>query len=268
VIRAQLIGKMFDLGTLQTDARFNSLNNTLMWDSQNFKELERLGAGQEGQLTFSIETLDRHPIQKLNDKDFRLVVDASAESPTVPFLIDADRTFTTSRLESKVAGHIEVSAQGFFRDAKAGILNSGPMPPRVGTPTNFTIHWQLTNYGSDVENVEVRARLADGLGFTGETGGNTTNSPKIDPDTGEIVWQVGKLLATTGLLNEKPEAIFQVQAVPKSHNIGNYMTLIETTNVSARDLFSEITIAGSDSPITTRLEDDPTVGADVGRVVQ
>jgi len=268
IVRAQLIGDMFDTDTLETDARFSSFNNTLTWDSRNFDELEKLGAGQDGQLSFKIKVRERHPIRKLNDKDFTLVVDARIESPTVPFLIDADKTLNTSRLESKVAGRIEVNAIGLFRDAQSGIVNTGPFPPRAGTPTNYTIHWRISNFGTDVDEVEVRVRLADGVTFTGITKGNTGDVAKIDPATGEIVWRVGRLLATTGILNEKPETIFQIQATPNGSQVGDYMTLVETTNVIAHDEFTDITIAGSDSPITSRLPDDPTVNVDNGKVVQ
>ena len=65
-----------------------------------------------------------------------------------------------------------------------------------------------------------------------------------------------------------PETIFQIQAIPNGSQVGEFMTLIESTNITARDEFTEITITGSDSPVTTRLIDDPTIGGDVGKVVQ
>lgn len=268
VVSAQLLGDMFDTGTLETDARFSNFNNILTWDSSRFDELDRLEAGQSGQLLFTINLRDTHPIRRLNDKDFTVVVDARIESPTVPYLIDAAKTTNTSRLESKVAGHIEINALAYFRDAQSGIVNTGPFPPRSGVPTHYTIHWQLANYGTDVDEVEVRARLGDGVRFNGVTKGNTNSVPKIDQATGEIVWRVGKLLATTGILSEKPEAIFQIEAVPRGTDVGEYMILVESTVVRAHDEFTDVTLTGGDSTLDTRLTDDPTVSGDDGRVIE
>jgi len=267
-IKAQLIGEMFDINSIQTNAKFSSSNNTITWDHKDFEELKRLKAGESGQVAFAIDTLDKHPIRRLNDKDFTLIVDGRIESPTVPFAIEADGTVNTNRLESKVTGKIEVGASAYFRDAVSGIINGGAMPPRVGSPTNLTIHWNLTNYGTDVEDVEVRARLADGATFTGKTKSNTSNVPKLDPDTGEVVWRVGKLIATTGVLSEKPEAIFQIEVTPNSSNEGKYVSIVGTTEVVGNDEFTETIIKGEDSVLTTRLEDDPTVGENIGKVVQ
>lgn len=268
VVSAQLLGDMFDTGTLETDAKFSNFNNILTWDASRFDDLDRLEAGQSGQLLFTINLRDAHPIRRLNDKDFTVVVDARIESPTVPYLIDASKTTNTSRIESKVAGHIEINALAYFRDAQSGIVNTGPFPPRSGVSTNYTIHWQLTNYGTDVDEVEVRARLGDGVRFKGVTKGNTNSVPKIDQATGEIVWRVGRLLATTGILSERPEAIFQIEAVPRGADVGEYMILVEGTTVRAHDEYTDVTITGGDSTLDTRLKDDPTVSGDDGRVVE
>jgi len=268
VIRAQLLGEMFDYSTLETNGRFVASNNTVIWDGGNVSELRELSTGEDGSASIKIEIKDKHPIQTLSDKNFNLVVDAKIESPTVSGGVDASKTVNASRVENKVAGLLEVKAGGYFRDAKSGILNSGPFPPRVGVPTNYTIHWTVTNYGTDVDGVEVRARLGSGVKFTGKTGGNTTSPPRMDESTGEVVWQVGRLLATAGILSEKPEAIFQIAARPASSDIDNYMLILEGTEVHGRDEFTDLTLTATDAPVTTRLEADKTVNTNDGKVIQ
>jgi len=140
------------------------------------------------------------------------------------------------------------------------------LPLLVGNATGDTVVWIVKYHGTDVDNVEVRARFGDGVVLTGETAGNTDTVPEIDSETGEVVWKVGRLLATTGILNAEPEAIFQVSATPMSANIGNYMLLIGETRVSGDDEFTETTIMSNASAIDTRLPDDPTVNAGDGEV--
>ncbi|OGY58510.1 MAG: hypothetical protein A3C03_00155 [Candidatus Colwellbacteria bacterium RIFCSPHIGHO2_02_FULL_45_17] len=267
VIKAQLLGEMFDFGALDTNGRFASTNGTITWDKNNVSELRKLDAGRDGSVSVKIKIRGKYPIQQLNDKNFSVVVDARIESPTAPNLTTG-KTVNTSRVENKIAGLLEIDAGGYFRDAQSGIINGGPLPPRVGIPTNYTIHWRVTNYGTDVDKVEVRAKLGAGVKFTGKTAGNTDSAPQVDSSTGEVVWQVGRLLATTGILNEKPEAIFQVEARPSGSDVGNYMVILESTGIQGRDEFTETTIIGTDDPVTTRLSADPTVGANDGKVIQ
>ena len=268
VVRAKLTGEMFDISSLDTEAKLDGFTNTLTWDSQVFDELRSLRSGSGGQLTFTINTLAKPPIYRLNDKDYSLTVDADIESPTVPSSINADKTFNSAELTTKVAGLIEVGASAYFRDAASGIINTGPFPPHVGVPTQYTVHWRLANYNSDVDQVEVRARLANGVKFSGNAESNTGDAPSVDSDTGEVVWKVGNLIATTGVLNDKPEAIFQIEATPSASDAGNYMELLDVTQIYAHDQFADVTITGTDQQLTTRLEDDSTVNSSDGKVIQ
>ena len=195
-------------------------------------------------------------------------VDAGIESPTVPYLINADKTVNTSILETKVAGRVTLYPGGFFRDAQSGILNNGPFPPRVGVPTNFTIHWAISNFATDVDNVEVRARLEDGVNFTGNVKGNTDSLPEFDANTREVVWRVGRLLATTGVIGEKPEAVFQIEAIPSQSFIGKYFPLLGNVSVQGADEFTGTQISSTAQAITTRLLGDPTVKEGDGLVIQ
>lgn len=265
VIKAVLQGEMFSFSSMESNGRFSSQNNTITWDRGNVSDLGELNINEEGSVFFTIELREKHPTQQLNDKNFVLVVDATIESePTV----DSGGTKTTGRsvLETKVAGLIEVSADGYFRDAKSGIVNGGPFPPKVNQATNYTIHWKLANYGTDLNAVEVRAKLPEGVSFTGKTGGNTDSAPSFDSGTREVVWRVDRMLATTGILSEKPEAIFQVSATPKASDIGGYMVILDETRVTAHDEFVDATITNTAGRVTTRLEADNTVGANDGKV--
>ena len=259
VIRAQLIGDMFDIDSLETSAGFNRLTNTITWNAGDFEELRRIKAGGGGKLAFSVKVKDGYPIKRLSDKNFVLKVNANIESPTVPYLIDADKTVNKSSIETKVAGRVEVTTRALFRDAGSGIVNSGPFPPRVGVPTNYTIHWSVKNFGTDVGNVEVRASLENGVRFTGTTKNNSGSEPYFDPETGEVVWQIGRLVATAGLLGETPSATFQIEAIPSALHKGKYMPLIGVTEIRGDDEFTGQAIGSTAGLIDTRLSGDPTV---------
>ena len=269
LIKIKLSGEMLDFSSVDSrNAKFNLSAKTITWDSSQFNELTLLNAGDEKSVGFSIKLRSGYLIKKLNDKNFSVKAEANIESPTVPFLVSADKTINSASLVTKVGGQIQVEAKALFRDAISGILNKGPWPPRVGTGTQYTIHWLLTNYASDVREIEVRAALEDGVVFTGVIKSNTTTPPEVDEESGQIIWKIDRLVATTGITGEKPEAIFQVEATPTPEKRGNYMPLLSATEVKAMDEFANATISGIDTGLDTRLVDDPTVSEGQGLIVQ
>ncbi len=259
VIHAQLIGEMFDEETLVTDAVFNSLTNTITWSAGRFEKLRSVGGGKRGSVSFSIGVNDSHPISKLNDKNFTLRLESKIESPTVPYLIDVAKTTNVATHEARVAGKVSVDAEIFFRDAKMGVVNAGPFPPITGRPTNYTIHWRVTNFGTDVSDVVVRARLKDGVTFVRAVEGSTESLPQFNVLDGGVVWEIGRLTATTGVLGEGPSAVFQIEAIPGVNRVGEYMPLVGVSEISGTDEFTGVVLTSTSDVLTTELPNDPTI---------
>ena len=69
-------------------------------------------------------------------------------------------------------------------------------------------------------------------------------------------------------MEARPEAIFQIEAVPSISLVNEYMPLLSTTELRGRDEFTGAELRGSASPLTTRLEKDSTVQAGDGLVRQ
>lgn len=264
-VTVKLTGTMFDFQTLAlTNASFNPVTRTIAWTSQSNEGLKSIPPGGGGILKFSISIKSAYPIKKINDKNFSLRADAKITGAAS----GTGQVEGIGSTESKIPGRIDVKASAYFRDAPSLILNSGPWPPKVGQTTEFTIHWTLTNYATDVSNVEVKASLPDGVVLSGKIKSNWNSVPEINADSGEIIWRISKLFATTGVLSAKPEAIFQVKATPTQANVGNYMILLEPTEVTALDLFTNQTLTALDSPATTRLSADSSVKEGEGIVTR
>jgi len=268
-LSAKLTGEMFDLSSLSSvGGNFDSLSRTITWTASSLPGLQTINPGEEKTTQLSLKVKSSYPIKRLNDKNFTLKAEVNIQSPTVPRLVDTSSTVNFASIETKVAGRITVQSIGFFRDAAAGIVNKGPWPPKVGGTTQFTIHLVLTNYSSDLSNVEVTASLQDGVVFTNVAKSNTTDQPQIDAESGRIVWKIQNLVATSGITGESPEAIFQVEVHPTSDKVGNYMSLIGQVQVKATDDFTGQPISVTGDGIDTRLPSDKTVSENQGRVVQ
>ncbi|MCR4260952.1 MAG: hypothetical protein NUV96_01260 [Candidatus Colwellbacteria bacterium] len=268
LLKATLVGEMFDFGSIQTSGTVDSLSHVITWNSSRFGELRDLVKGEEGSFNISIKVKPNFPMNNVGDKNFTLQVNGSIESPTVIQGTNTDRTSNFANSEVSVSGKVSVDARAYFRDANSGILNEGPFPPKVGQPTEYTIHWTISNAGTDVNEVTVRAHLEDGVSFTGEIKGVNDTLPTLDVPNNEVVWSVGGLSATQGILDNRPEVIFQVSLTPGIGLIGQFAPLLGITSISARDTFTDVSLLGTDTALTTALPDDSTVGSNQGKVIE
>jgi hypothetical protein len=258
---------MFDFPTLKTNATFNSITNVLSWTQQNSQDLAILNSGDEKQVTFEIKLKPNFPIQRLGDKNFTLKLkDLTLQSPTVPPGVAAQKTVSLSQLENKVAGQVALKASGYFYDAASGILNKGPYPPRVNQKTQYTIHWDVTNYSTDVSSTVITAKLAPGASFTGQVKSNMPTQPTYDSTTGIVTWNLGFIPATKGVLSSPAGAIFQIEYTPSSAQAGEEVQLMGATALSAVDTFTNNQLTANDAEITTNLPDDTKISAQDRRV--
>ncbi len=264
-ISAQLVGEMFDITQLQTQGLFRSADQVLSWDSSRVPALARVEPGSAGVVNFTLKVKDNYPVRSFSDKNFVLKVDVTAESPSSSG--GGSRVFSKAKLETKVAGKVAIDMKAYFRDAESGILNKGSLPPRVGQPTNFTVHWIVKSFSVDALNMEMRGSLGNNVRLVGVPKSNIGSAPFYNQESNEVVWQIERLQANQGVIGSPVEAVFQIEATPTSENIGTYMPLVGPLTLTALDAFSGIELTASDAAVTTALPDDVTVGQQ-GGVVQ
>ncbi len=258
-LTAALVGEMFDFTTLQTNGAFNSLTDTVMWSAATTPQLLTLAPGQSGSVNIHVRTASSYPIRLLSDKDYALKVSAQISSPTVPPDTAGSSTVSAASIENKVGGNISVAADGYWRDANSGILNSGPYPPTVNQATQYTIHWVIVNYATDAQNVTVSAYLQSGTACTGVIQSNMTTAPSCNAATGFVSWTIPAIPATTGITGQPAEAIFQVANTPAVNQVGSAVTLLGPTALQAMDAFTSSTLTASAPAVTTDLPNDKTI---------
>lgn len=268
-IAAVLAGEMFDFSTLQSNAAFNSINNTLTWFAANTPQLASLAPGQSGSVGFTIKLKNSFPIRLLSDKNYTVKVRAKIQSPTVPPNTTASNTVSVAEREDKIAGKVELISQAYWRDAESGILNNGPYPPRVNQPTDYTVHWKIINYATDITNVTVSAYLQSGSQFTGNVKSNIDSVPSYDPNSGLVTWNIGFLPATKGVISSPAEAIFQIENTPAINQVNQNVPILGETNIEWTDSFIGQVFQGSASALDTGLPYDRAAAtSDMDRTVK
>lgn len=254
ILTANFSGMLFDFRHSNSSGSFDSTKNQFRWNSINIPAFANLAPGATGKVTVNIPLLNNYPPETDPSDNNKINASFHIESPTLPPDTALSKTSATLNLEHKVAGQLFFKASGFWRDAESKILNSGPFPPRVNVPTNYTVHWILKASASAYDNLKVSARIQPGVDFTGTVKSTTDSKPTYDKATGKISWQVSHLPA-----GSSAEAVFQISFTPAVNQVGNWVSLVGESSCQATDAFTGLDVNYSSSDINTNLPDDTTI---------
>ena len=130
------------------------------------------------------------------------------------------------------------------------LVNGGPIPPRTGQATTYTIQWNVQNSGSPVAGGTVSASLPSYITYTGKTSGGGSFS--YDDASRTVSWSTGDLAQGANVQGD-----FQVSLTPSTSQRGSVPTLTSGASFSGYDRFAGIQITSSANPSTTETTGDP-----------
>lgn len=258
ILKAKLDGLMYDFSSLKTNGFYSGLDNSITWNAGNTADFKSLEPAVDGEVGFQINVKPRYLLRTFRDKNFLLQVGATMETPTVPPPLAIKSLSVSSDLTVKVNTKTELKTKGYYYDAV--IKNSGPLPPKVGKTTTYTIHWQIINYSNDLDNVVVKSILPEGVSWLNKKSGISSNALEYNDRTNELTWNVGKVQAGVGALLEPYEVIFQLALTPSVRDINEVVTVIGDSNLTASDTFTGTNITAIAPAVRTNMPDDSGVG--------
>jgi len=246
----QLEGEAFDFETIKSDlGSAQPGDNSVVFDWKRVPKLQYLAPMEEDKVDFWI---------KLKD-DL-----GNVKNPTLRnkiFIGQVKEEFIT-----KISSKLEMVQKGYFQDEVFG--NSGPLPPKVGETTTYTIIWQVKNYYSDVKNGKIKAVLPEGVELTGKIFPEEESSKfAFDSQSREIVWSIGDLERGVGIFKPGKTLAFQISLTPLEPQRGKSPEIISQAKIEGLDSWTEKEIEATTSPIDTTLPDDQTV-TEAMRIVQ
>jgi hypothetical protein len=230
-------GSMFNMSTLQSGGYYNDADDSITWTAANVPDFKQLQPRQSGTIRFVIQVRTEYPSGQESGKDFVVGLQARMTSPTVPANTAASETAGESSLEQRVGGKIAFTQAAYFSEPYSDIRNRGSLPPHVGVPVQYTIHWRLASKGANYKNVRVRAMLGSGIRWTGKVKVfNAQAVPTYNERTQEVVWDAGAVSALMPS-GQYAEAVFQVEFVPPSISVGKQFDIIGAVQGEATDAF-------------------------------
>ena len=166
-ITVKIDGKVVDASSVNAvNGFFSSSDNLITWNSSSLPALEQLEAGTEGTLDFSLKVKDNLPVNSFSDKNFTIVTTAKIDSFNVPLALSGIQLAGQNQFTVKVNSKLALNMKGYYNDRL--LPNSGPLPPRVGQKTTYTIYWQILNSSNDLSNVKVEAYLPSYVRWEGD----------------------------------------------------------------------------------------------------
>ena len=265
IITAKIEGEALDLTSLRiNNGSFDGASRTITWNAGNLPDLAFLNHYQEGSVNFSIKVKDPLPIENYNDKNFIITNTVQIDSSETPDVLKDIQVTGESKSITKVASKLIVQAQGYYNDDL--ISNSGPIPPKIGQTTTYTIKWRLINTANDLSNVKVEAFLPPHVQWKNKISPADTEL-EYNLQTGQLLWQIGDLPAATGVLLPVKQVAFQVAIIPSLAHLNSTMELIGQSKITGYDNFVSSELSNIDKIIDTDLPDDLSIRQD-GKVIE
>ncbi|PIR45456.1 MAG: hypothetical protein COV09_01330 [Candidatus Vogelbacteria bacterium CG10_big_fil_rev_8_21_14_0_10_50_13] len=242
---------------------YSSTADVIVWDQVSVPALARLDPGDRGTLQASFAS-------------FPFSAGSSIRNPYIDLVL----TFRGERQEAGRQGELvetvikkTLKLSAVFQAAGAALYyngpfaNTGPLPPKVDTPTTYTVVWQLATGGNDVREAQMFATVPRGVRFAGEAA-PSTEKLVYDATNRILTWEAGYLPAGSRGEPRSREVVFQVEFIPSANQTGNEANLLENIRAVSIDTFTGEAINRALNNLTTILSTDANFNDSNGIIVQ
>ncbi len=229
---SKLKGELFELQTIKSDWGENSPgDNTIVWDWRKVPELKFLDPEEEEKLEFWVNLKSDGQIK-----------------PGGNFSISNEIIFpgqTKKEFLTKINSKLLLSQKGYTGD---NVFNSpGPVPPRVGEKSYFTIFWQVQNLYNPVGNAKVKAILSPQVELTGKISPEEAKFT-FDSESREIIWQIGDLEP-----GQEKKVLLAFQIAFTLEEEEEPIILISQAELSCEDQWTNQVLSATSSPLYSSL---------------
>jgi hypothetical protein len=252
-------GSILDYSRLKMSSNgyFDAGSKTITWRASEIPGLSNLNPGDGGEIRIIVPVLGSIPIKDGSDKNLRLITIAKIDSPSFPTPLGSNKIIESSPLELKLNSKVILSVSGFYNDAN--ISNSGPIPPRVGQETSYTLHFKIMNVSNDISDVVATSSLPSGVKWKNKIYPGSEDIAYSDR-TNQLIWKAGDLKNGTGIISPVKEVSFQISITPQTNQIDQLVTLLNSAILTAKDKYTESDIKVETEEKTTQLPEDAMLG--------
>ncbi|MSU44575.1 hypothetical protein EXS45_00070 [Candidatus Nomurabacteria bacterium] len=265
-IRAKISGNAVDRKTINANRGFyNSITDTITWDKNSQNGFSEVNPGDSGSVNFSVSSLSLFSATDgiLPDPSININISISGKQLVAGY--------ATTNLNNSDSGIVRiVSDVGFTSKAlyySGPFTNTGPIPPKVGNETSYTIVWSLSNTANNISKGVVHSSLPSWMKFKG-TVSPSDEDLTYNPSNKEIIWKVGRISRGTGISGSDRSVSFQVAFTPSLSQIRTTPIIVNDAILTGYDDFAKVDVRVSKTSFRTELDNDPQFPTGGGTVVE
>ena len=248
-VEIEVLGEVLDEKTISVfSGAYRGFEKKVVWSPSSLSDLSLLDPGGSGQSSFSFRVLDAVSLSraKLVNPTIKLKGEIRpASSPAGLGEFDVSGKF---ELELKIETSLQLSSRGVYYSAV--LPGRGPLPPRVGEETVYTVIWTLANVSNNASGVAVKASVPAYVAWKGAVL-PSAESVVYDPARLEIIWRPGAIKAGVGITQPAREVMFQLGIIPSVDQTGSSPVLLFDISASGRDDFTGNSVSDAASSLTT-----------------
>jgi hypothetical protein len=247
--------KIIDYSMLRlAKGSFSGADKRITWKAVDYPALANLGPGESGEILFNVMISKNIPVANDDDSNFSIKSTVNIDSPDVPTPVDSNKIISSDTLNLRLNSPVFLELKALYYDDK--ISNTGPLPPKVGEETTYTIHWKITNISNNLSNVKVTSSLPTSIKWKNVIAPKGENI-YFNERTNQLIWEVGKVDHGAGIINPAREVIFQVGLVPQIYDSRMRPTLVNDALLTGIDMFTDQSLNIKAASKNIELRDDP-----------
>ncbi len=240
---------------------YQTSRDIITWTKNNEPKLAIIEPSEKDSTSFSFYT-----------KDLSAAALASVRDPMVNFslILKGTRTsegFAGEEIKTTVVKNIRLRSLVRFSDEslyRTGVIqNTGPLPPKVGSETTYTIVWSILNSSNTLRETVVKTILPPYVSWKNIKKPEAENIT-FNPTSRELVWDIGRLSPGSSAR----QVSFQVGVIPELSQVRKALSLTGPATLKAFDTFTETVIQEKTKGVDTNLSTEPGFSVLNSQVVQ
>lgn len=251
-LEVTLSGQALDKTSVSTGGTgfYDPSSSKVTWNLSDTSGRAELPPGSGGQVSLRFASLPKESLgDGSNDIAMKIVISgALASSPGQRNVV------VTETRTVRISSQLDFEARSLY--SLGPFANHGPIPPKAGKETTYTVVWSINNTQSAMADAKVTASLGDGVGWLGASSFQSENI-SYEPESNLITWELGVLSGVSEPLSASREVAFQVSVTPLDGQIGLAPTLVANISFSGRDTATGKFVTVEKPPLTTLLANDP-----------
>lgn len=254
IITEEIDPTFLDMTKLSVEhGAYDAARKVIVWKASDIKALGKIEVGGQGEVIFSVPVAVK--IDATSGKNLFIKTVAKIDSLDIPTPMGSNKIIGSNTLFVKLKSFVNVGTTVLYTDTT--IPNNGPIPPKVGQETSYTVHLNVANSLNDLKDARLSLTLPTGVHYTGKYS-PSEESFTYNERSNEIVWELGTVSATE---NKGREIVFQVSVIPGPDQVMKSVTLINSEVLTAKDTYTNQDVRIETQKQDNTLKNDTAFGS-------